>query len=135
MKLENKRDLAARSLNVGRNRITFNSQRLSEIKEAITKQDIKDLNRSGAISIKEVHGRRKVKKRKTRKSGSVKKKVNKGKKNYIILTRKLRRYLSSMKDKGKISPEKFVKLRNEIRMSSVRSLAHMKELFQGEKND
>ena len=43
MKLEGKKDLVARTLGVGKGRIVFNVQRLEEIKQAITKQDIKDL--------------------------------------------------------------------------------------------
>lgn len=46
MKLENKKDLASRALKVGKNRIAFNKSRLTEIKEAITKQDFKDLKES-----------------------------------------------------------------------------------------
>ncbi len=128
MKLENKKDLAARSLKIGKNRIVFNVARLNEIKEAITKQDIKDLKESGAIFIREEKGRRKVQKRKTRRRhGSVKKKVNTGKKDYVRLTRKLRAYLFNLKSRGKISKEKSDKLRNEIRASSFKSLSHMKE--------
>jgi len=75
MRLEKKKQLAARSLNVGSTRVIFNTQRLSEIKEAITKQDIKDLKNSGAILIREKKGRRKNKKRKIRRGvGSVRKK-------------------------------------------------------------
>src|SRR3989344_5480011 len=99
MKLENKRALAARTLKVGKNRVIFNSQRLSEIKEAITKQDIKDLVSSGVIRIKDKKGKRKIQKRKTRRrSGSIKKKVNKSKREYIILTRKLRAHLKKLKE-------------------------------------
>ena len=42
-KLDRRKDLASRVLGVGKRRIIFDSSRLSEIKEAITKQDIKDL--------------------------------------------------------------------------------------------
>jgi len=41
MKLDKKKNLAKRVLNVGKERIIFVKERLSEIKEAITKQDIK----------------------------------------------------------------------------------------------
>ena len=128
MKLEKKKELAARALNVGKNRVIFNSSRLSEVKEAITKQDIKDLVASGAILVNEKKGRRKVINKKTRRrSGSVKKKVRKTKRTYIILTRKLRTYLSSLRNKKLISEENFKNLRKEIRASNFRSLSHMKE--------
>jgi len=120
MKLEKKKELAARALNVGKNRVIFNSSRLSEVKEAITKQDI--------ILVNEKKGRRKVINKKTRRrSGSVKKKVRKTKRTYIILTRKLRTYLSSLRNKKLISEENFKNLRKEIRASNFRSLSHMKE--------
>jgi large subunit ribosomal protein L19e len=135
MKLEGKRSLAARSLNVGKGKVIFNVERLSEIKEAITKQDIKDLKQAGAISLKEKKGRRKVKRRKTRRrAGSIRKKVNTRKQDYVILTRKLRAYLSNLKSRGKITQDHFKKLRNEIKMSNFRSLAHMKEtISEGDK--
>ena len=47
MNLSKKKALAARTLNVGKARILFNVQRLGEIKEAITKQDIRDLHKEG----------------------------------------------------------------------------------------
>ena len=59
MKLD-KKQLVARTFNVGIDRIVFNKERLAEIKEAITKQDIRDLTKDGAITIREIKGRRKV---------------------------------------------------------------------------
>ena len=104
MKLERKKALVARTLGIGKGRVYFNSQRLSELKEAITKQDIKDLLASGAISIKEKKGRKKIVKRSIRRrAGSIKKKPKKTKREYIIITRKLRTYHKSMKTKGQIS--------------------------------
>ena len=128
MKLEKKKALAARTLGVGKNRIVFNSARLSELKDAITKQDIKDLKTSGVISIKDKRGRRTLEKRKTRRrGGSVRKKVKGTKRNYVVLTRKLRSYLAHLKRQDSISRENYLSLRNEIKASLFRSLSHMKE--------
>jgi large subunit ribosomal protein L19e len=128
MKLESKKSLASRALNISKERIAFNIARLSEIKEAITKQDIKDLTLSGAISIKGTKGRKKTKKRKTRRrSGSIKKKVNTRKQDYVKLTRKLRTFLRNLKNRMKLTREDFVELRKLIRAKEFRSLAHMKE--------
>ena len=128
MRLETKKELAARSLNVGKNRISFNRSRLEEIKEAITKQDMRDLKTSGAITVKEIKGSKKRAKRKTRRrQGSIKKKVNTSKRDYTILTRKLRKYILELKKQGKISTEDYRTLRKEIRNSTFRSKAHMKE--------
>ena len=128
MKLELKRELAARTLKVGKARITFNRERLAQIKESITKQDIRDLLKDGAITIKEIKGRRKNVKRKTRRRmGSVKKKVNNRKQEYVKLTRKLRTYTKSLKKTGQIDHETYRKIRKEIRAKSFRSKAHLKE--------
>lgn len=128
MNLEKKKQLAARALGVGKSRIHFNTQRLDEIKEAITKQDIRDLYVAGAISINESLGRRKVVKRKiVRKAGSIKKKVKGGKREYITITRKLRSYLAELKKHEKISSEQFYKLRTEIRARAFKSKAQLKE--------
>ena len=61
-----KKELAAKALKVGKGRIKFVNARLDEIKEAITKQDIKDLVLSGSIIINPIKGRRKNIKRKNR---------------------------------------------------------------------
>jgi len=128
MKLENKKALIARTLKVGKNRIAINESRLSELKEAITKQDIKDLKEAGVIIIKEISGRKSNLKRKTRRrAGSVKKKVKTKKLTYMTLTRKLRAYLAGLKRREIITNEEFKALRKEIRSSSFRSLSHMKE--------
>jgi len=134
MKLENKKPLIARTLGVGKGRILLNTSRLDEIKQAITKQDIRDLVSSGAIKIKEKKGRKvNVKRTTRRRAGSLRKKVKNSKRVYITLTRKLRAHLSSLKSKGKITPESFKKLRQEIRASSFKSLSHMKEKIGGKK--
>jgi len=128
VKLESKKELAARTLNVGKARIVFNIERLAQIKEAITKQDIRDLQKDGAITIKEIKGRRKNIKRKTRRRiGSVKKKVNKKKREYMNLTRKLRTYTKSLRKTGQVDNETYRKIRKEIRAKSFRSKAHLKE--------
>ena len=115
-------------LKVGKNKIVFDSERLADIKEAITKQDIKDLHTEGIISIKSVKGRKKIKKRKTRRGpGKIKKTIKKRKQVYVKITRKLREYLKELKSRGTISNELFIELRKKIRMRAFRSKAHLKE--------
>lgn len=132
MNLAKKKALAARTLEVGKGRIIFVNARLNEIKEAITKQDIRDLNKEGAILIKGIKGRkRNINKKKKRSVGNVRKKVNKRKQEYVKLTRKLRKYVATvMKDKKEIK-----EIRKKIRNKSFRSLAHLKELIGGVKNE
>jgi large subunit ribosomal protein L19e len=131
MQLASKKDLAARTLNVGKSRVVFNKERLDEIKEAITKQDIKDLLKDKAIIVKEIKGTKKKVKRKTRRRlGSVKKKVNTRKKEYMTITRKLRAYIAQLRKHGTIKTEEFWNLRKEIRARNFRSKAHIKERIQ-----
>ena len=127
MKLDKKKNLAKRVLNVGKERIIFVKERLSEIKEAITKQDIKDLKQDGAILIKGIKGRSKVNKKRRRNPGKIKKKVNTRKRDYIIITRKLRTYLKNIKARGEISQENFREIRKKIRNRQYGSLKSLKE--------
>ncbi|PIY81268.1 hypothetical protein COY00_01870 [Candidatus Pacearchaeota archaeon CG_4_10_14_0_2_um_filter_35_33] len=128
MKLDKKKELAVRTLKVGKARIVFNINRLDEIKEAITKQDIRDLVSSGAIKVNEIKGRKTKRKRKTRRRiGSVKIKVNTRKRDYMTITRKLRSYLLDLKKRNAIPADVYKQMRKEIRLSSFKSLAQMKD--------
>ena len=128
MQLNKKKELAARVLGIGKKRIIFNKEALDEIKEALTKQDIRDLVKSGSIFVKEIGGTKKQVKRNTRRrAGSIKKKVNTRKRDYMTITRKLRAYISELRKHGTISSEEYWKLRKEIRAKNFKSKAHMKE--------
>ncbi len=128
MKLEKKKILAAKTLGVGKGRIVLNQTRLADIKEAITKQDIRDLFADKAILIKEIHGRKTLEKRTTRRrAGSIRKRINNGKKEYMRITRKLRRHLAELKRKSLIKPEHYEKLRKEIRARIFKNKNHFKE--------
>ena len=132
MNLKNKKSLATRTLNVGRERIVFLKSRLEEIKDAITKQDIKDLKNDGAIIVKDIKGRKKkVKKSKKRGVGKIKKKVKKRKQQYVIMTRKLRKYVLEMKKQGRLSREDVIEIRKRIRNKKYKSKAHLKEYIGG----
>lgn len=131
MKL-NKRDLAARTLKVGKERIHFVRERLDEIKEAITKQDIKQLVEEGAIKIKPVKGRRTNTKRKNKRGkGKIKKKINTRKQDYVKMTRKLRNYVKSLKNQGKLTSEEVKEIRKGIRNRQFKSRANLKIYIEG----
>jgi len=128
MKLENKKELASKTLGVGKGRIVFNTQRLNEIKEAITKQDIRDLFNDGAILIREIKGGKKVERRKLRRrAGSIRKVVNQRKINYMVMTRKLRSYVKELLGHEKLSKDQFLMLRKEIKTSVFKSKADIKD--------
>lgn len=128
MNLSKKKALAAKALKVGKNRIQFNIEGLSEIKEAITKEDIKILKQEGIITIKPIKGRQKIKKRKTRRGpGKIKKKVNNRKQTYVKITRKLRGYLKELKNRGVLDKELYWKLRKRVRMKDFKSKTSLKD--------
>lgn len=128
MNLRKKKLLTAAALGVGVHRIIFNRERLAEIKEAITKQDIRDLQAGGAIAIREVRGRRTHLLRKNRRrAGSIRHKHRPGKREYVTRTRKLRAYLKEIRKQGKISASHYHTARKYIKASVYRTKAHMKE--------
>lgn len=128
MNLSKKRILAAKTLGVGKDRIIFNVERLDEIKEAITKQDIRDLFAGKAIAVRSIIGRKKVVKRKTRRrAGSIKSRSRNTKREYMNLIRKLRAYLSELRRRNQISKENYQKLRKEARAHMFKNKAHLKE--------
>lgn len=128
MKLDKKKQLAMKVLKVGKGRVIFDSESLAEIKEAITKQDIRDLFSQGIIKIKGKKGKKRLEKRKTkRKSGKRKKRVRKEKKDYVRITRKLRRYVLELRKSEKISKEDYKRLRKEIKARAFKSKSRLKE--------
>jgi len=131
MNLRNKKELAKRTLNVGKDRIMFVTSRLTDIKEALTKQDIRDLKKDGAIVVKDIHGRKAVKKVNNRSTGNIRKKVNTRKQDYVIMTRKLRRYVAEMKKQGKVTHEEYKDIRKKIRNKAFKSKANLKEYIGG----
>ncbi len=127
MNLKKQKELTKRTLKVGKKRIIFSKARLEDIKEAITKQDIRDLHEEKAILIKDIKGRSKVSKRKRkRKTGKIKKKVKSRKKDYVEMTRKLRKYFKQLRDKGKITPEEAREIRKKIRNKAFKSQSQLK---------
>ncbi|MBI2630181.1 hypothetical protein HYW76_03690 [Candidatus Pacearchaeota archaeon] len=126
MSLKNKKMLISRVLNVGVGRIKLNPNAKTEIEEAITRQDIRDLKEQGIIRIEEVSGRKIVEKRKKRRAGKIKKRVE-GKDSYVVVTRKLRGYLKNLKSKGQISKEKYYDLRRKTKARTFKGLSHLKE--------
>mgnify|MGYP001201355851 CR=1 FL=1 len=134
MNLRSKKELAAKTFGVGKERIVFVNERIEEIKEAITKQDMRMLQKEGAIRIKEVKGRSKnIKKKRKKGFGNRRKNVNTRKQDYVKLTRKLRKVVADKKRKGEIENKEFKELRKKIRNKLFRSKAHLKDNLGGNK--
>ncbi|MEX2017370.1 MAG: 50S ribosomal protein L19e [Candidatus Pacearchaeota archaeon] len=124
MNLKKKKALSAKTLGVGKNKIVFVKSRIDEIKEAITKQDIRDLFSEGAIIVKPAEGRRKSTKiRKRRSVGNVRKKIKERKRKYIIMTRKLRRHLADVGNKVEFNTEQTKEIRKKIKNKEFKNKA------------
>ena len=94
--------------------------------------DIIDLHKAGAIQIKEIGGRKKLVKRKNRRRvGKVKKKVNTRKTEYVIITRKLRKFVRGLVRVGAVDKEKNREIRKQIRARKFRSKRQLKESLEG----
>ncbi len=130
MQLAKKKALAAKTFGVGKDRIIFTQENLKEIAEAITRQDMIDLHNAGAIKIREISGRRKLVKRKHRRGVGKRKQPAKDKKReYIIITRKLRTYAKSLLKTKQINREKLNRIRIMIRARKFKSKRHLNELL------
>jgi large subunit ribosomal protein L19e len=126
--LDRRKELASAVLGVGKNKIIFDISKLPEIKEAITKQDIRDLFDAGAITIREYKGKKKKVKRKTKRGpGKIKRTIKNRKLNYMILTRKFRRYVKELKIQGKIDSKTYKELRKKIKSKLFKNKGHLKE--------
>ena len=129
MNLSKKKELAKRAFGIGKDRIIFVESRLDEIKDAITKQDMRDLRGSGAII------RRGAKNKGRRGAGKIRKSTKIRKKDYVVLTRKLRKHIAEMKRSGEITKDKIDDIRKKIRNRIFRSKAHLREHLGGMSNE
>ncbi len=128
MQLLKKKKLAAKTLKVGINRIIFPQESLKDIAEAITKQDILDLHREGIIQIKDKKGRKKIVKRKhQRKTGKIKRRKKGGKREYVTITRKLRKIVKRLKNRKELENGSYQELRKMIKARRFKSKRHLQE--------
>jgi len=131
MNLGKKKALAKRSFGMGEKRIVFVESRLEDIKDAITKQDMRDLREDSAIIIRGIGGRKKIKNKTKKSQGNTRINVNTRKKDYMAATRKLRKYVAEMVKRGNLVKEEALDVRKKIRNKVFRSQAHLKEYIGG----
>ncbi len=132
------RRLASELLKVGKTRIVFDSDKLKEIKEAITREDVRGLIIKGIISVKKKKGvsRARAKKlheqrKKGRRKGQGSRKGTKTartpkKRAWINRIRPQRSFLKLLKEKGKITNAQFRKLYRLAKGGFFRSRRHLK---------
>ncbi len=138
MKLKSQKRIAAKLLKVGKSSVRFNPKRLSDIKEAITKLDMRGLIKDGAVIAKPTGSQSKgrlrkrlIQKRKGRQQGSGKRKGQKTsrlskKEEWMIKTRIQRQFIREMKNKKLISVKTYRELYGKIKGNYFRSRNHIK---------
>ncbi len=137
--IRKKRELVARILGVGANRIRFEPDRLEDVADSITRENIRSLVGSGAIwtvkprgtsrgramrkrSVWKVHGKGPGSKKGKRTARVGKKAV------YVTRVRSMRYHLKVLKARKDISNELYWQLYTKVNGGQVRSLAHLRDL-------
>ncbi len=138
MNLKNKKEMAARLLNVGTGRVWFDGSRLNDIKSAITKDDLRKLVSEGAILVKQKKGVsraraivRIVQRRKGRMSGRGSKKGKRtaraGRKElWVAGIRAQRKLFLELAEKKAIGRDVYRTLREKAKGGFFRSRRHVK---------
>jgi large subunit ribosomal protein L19e len=144
MKLGAQKRLAGQILRRSPRKIKIDPRRLEEVKESITKADIRSLIIDGAITGMPVRGNSKgrirrnlIQKSKGRRSGAGTRKGrlharSARKTSWVHRIRKLREFLRRMKSKGRISGPEFRELYQKSKGGFFRSEEHLK-LFMTER--
>ncbi len=138
--IRKKRELISRILGVGVNRVRFEPDKLEDVADSITRDNMRNLIRNGTIWTIKPRGtsraRAEAKLAVRRKHGSGagskkgKKSARVGKKEfYVVRTRAMRRRLKVLKDRKDISSEKYWSTYKKINGGHVRSLAHLRDIL------
>ena len=138
--LKAKKRLAARVTGVGVHRIRFDTDHLTDIADAITRENIRSLITANTIRIKSFtgtsKGRAHTKKAQKNKRGTTQgsKKGSKGarvgkKTVYVAKVRALRRLLKIAKDRKDLTNPEFWALYKKVGGNTVRNKAHLRTLM------
>lgn len=136
--LKYKRQLAARTLGVGVNRVRFEPEFIEDVLDAITRDDIRSLitaktiyvvgkrgtsrGRARARHLKTKHGKGPGSKKGRRTAREGKKEI------WVRKVRAMRRHIKILKSRGDIDNKAFWSLYKKINGGHVRSLSHLREL-------
>lgn len=145
MNLSVQKRISASILKSGKNRVVFDTTRLNEIKEAITKSDIRKLIADGAIKSRQKKGissfrtnKLRLQKRKGKRKGYGSRKGTKTartprKRAWITKVRVQRGFIKLLQTKKLVAPETYTKVYRMIKGNQFRSKRHLK-LYLGENN-
>lgn len=137
MTIKSRKRIAARILKVGINRVKLDPYRLDDIKEGITKEDIRELIKEGAIKADKIKGvskgrfrKRLLQKKKGMRKGPGSRRgkrvaKKRGKAVWMKKVRVLRRVLSE--HKKEISKEAYWRLRTEIKANTIKDKKNLLE--------
>ena len=138
MRITLQRRLAAQILGCSEKRVWFDEERLSDLKEAITKQDVKDMINEGAIREKPIKSvsRGRARKKQTKKSKGQRsgKGSRKGTKNarrpqkevWMAKIRVQRKFLKELREKDHITSSTYQSLYRKAKGGFFRSKRHLK---------
>ena len=138
MKFNNQKRITAKLLNCSKKRVVFNTERLEDIKDSITKADIRRLIKDQVISAKPIKGvsrgrarKRQEQRRKGRQKGPSSRKGKKTarspkKKVWMRKIRNQRKFLKELKDKKIINKRISSDLRSKSKGGFFRSKRHIK---------
>ncbi|MGC9075772.1 MAG: 50S ribosomal protein L19e [Conexivisphaera sp.] len=131
------RELAAKVLGVGKGRIKFNPERLEDIEDAITREDIRRLHRAGAIDVTPVAGtsRGRARTRSGRRGpGSRKGTRESEKEKWMRQVRALRKTLRDLRKRGEIDAKLYRRLYMLVKGGAVRSRRRLMEIMEAERH-
>ncbi len=143
MNLQGQKRLAAQVMKVGINRVWFDPNRLDEIKEAITKADIRSLVKDRAIQPRPETGissyrikKHKAQKRKGRRTGPGSRQGKRRarlprKKEWIDKIRSQREMLKKLRDKGIITRQTYRIKKKKAKGGYFRSRRHIQLYLEG----
>jgi len=127
MKLTTQKRMAADILEVGENQVRFDSLRLDEIKQAITKQDIRDLIKDRAIRKKPGIAHVAKVRRKRTGAGRRKFRVKTRKRDYINRIRKIRTYVRDQMNAGNLTKDLANNVRKYAKAGQFKNLRQAKD--------
>jgi large subunit ribosomal protein L19e len=137
--IRKKRELVARILGVGANRVRFEPDKLEDVADSITRDNIRSLVNSGAIWTVKARGTSRGKAEEKRAVWKVhgkgpgskkgKKTTRVGKKQvYVVRVRSMRHHLKVLKDRKEITNDVYWQIYKKVNGGQVRSLAHLRDL-------
>jgi large subunit ribosomal protein L19e len=142
--IRKKRELIARMLGVGANRVRFEPDKLDEVADSITRENLRSLIKSGTIWTVKPKGTSRaraeaklvIRRKHGRGAGSKKgkKSARTGKKElHVIKVRSMRYHLKVLKDRNDINRETYWSLYKKVSGGQMRSLAHLRDLIKQSK--